>query len=121
MKKIIISPPANCHLWTDGIIDKKDLYSTLEIIKTYADDSHFKRELKKCKKCGQLYFFEFYEEIDWKEGNDPQYQTYIPVNDIETADELSKLPTILLLNYLSIRIDWPANADKPIGPYWYNV
>ena len=29
-----------------------------------------------CRECGQLYFFEFYERIDWDSGDDPQYATF---------------------------------------------
>ncbi len=36
----------------------------------YADESHFQRYLLKCRECGQLYFFEFLEEIDWSHGKD---------------------------------------------------
>jgi hypothetical protein len=44
-----------------------------ELVETYADESHLRRYLLKCRECGQLYFFEFYEWVDWEHGNDPQY------------------------------------------------
>jgi len=67
-------------------------------MKTYIDESHLWRHMLKCKKCGQLYFFEFFEQIDWKNGDDPQYCTFIPVKDIAEADELNKLTVFQLLN-----------------------
>jgi hypothetical protein len=65
------------------------------LVKTYADDSHIVRDLLKCADCGHLYFHEFYEEIDWKEGNDAQYTSFIPVDDIRSADNLSKLSPLI--------------------------
>jgi len=61
---------------------------SFERIETYADESHLMRHLLKCRECGQLYFFEFYEEIDWEDGDDSQYKTYIPV---ETEAEIETL------------------------------
>jgi hypothetical protein len=61
-----------------------------ELIDTYAVESHLRRYLLKCRECGQLYFFEFYEWIDWEHGNDPQYSKHIPVSTVEEALELQK-------------------------------
>jgi hypothetical protein len=65
--------------------ERTDTLRTLgnTLLDTYADDSHLSRRLLKCRECAQLYFFEFYEEIDWLDSKDPQYVTYIPV---ETRD-----------------------------------
>ena len=66
-------------------------------IKTLVDESHLIRRILKCKKCGQIFFYEFYEEIDWIEGKDPQYRTFIPVDTIEEAQELNKKSEMELL------------------------
>jgi hypothetical protein len=52
-----------------------------ELMEMFVDESHLSRALLKCRECGQLYFYEFYEDIDLKEGNDAIYSTYIPVED----------------------------------------
>jgi len=73
------------------------------------------RYVLKCDRCGQLYFFEFYETIDWIEGNDPQYTTYIPVNTIEEAQELNKLSELeLLIIVPRLQADFLQNGKRDI-------
>jgi len=117
--KIKVVAPKKCHLWGKKSITRDELINSFNVIKTYEEDSHLTRNLLKCKECGHLYFHEFYEEINWKNGNDPQYSTWIPIADEKSADKLSKLSQIMLNAYLSIRYDFPSNAKKPTGPYWY--
>ncbi len=109
--------PTQCHLWQKENLTSYDLAigDTFEVIKTYTDESHLIRSLVKCKQCGQLYFHEFYEEIDWENGKDPQYTTYIPIEDIEAADELNKTNQLELLQFSPrLQNDFPSDADKPI-------
>jgi len=82
-------------------------------VKTFADDSHLVRHLLECRQCGQLYFFEFYEEIDWEDGNDPQYQTYIPV-ETEAEIEILRNATSSELFKFSPRLqrDFPKEAQE---------
>lgn len=96
------------------------LRKDLLVIDTYEEDSHLIRRLEKCRKCGQLYFYEFYEEIDWTAGNDPQYRTWIPVEDVESAKELSTLNYLEILRFPSIRCDFPSDAQAPSDPKWVN-
>jgi hypothetical protein len=71
--------PTHCVLWeTPELVVNRRMEDCFELLDTYADDSHLSRRLLKCRECGQLYFVEFYEEIDWLDGKDPQYVTYIP-------------------------------------------
>ena len=116
-----IKTSTSCHLWNNKKLSKNDLYNSLEVVEVYDDDSHQMRSLKRCKKCGQLYFYEFKEFIDWKEGNDAQYRTYIPVEQKEDAEKLSNESGFSILTYPSIRIDYPSNAKKPSKPYYFNV
>ena len=97
------------------------LRNDLRIIDTYEEESHLIRRLESCMKCGQLYFYEFYEEIDWAGGNDPQYRTWIPVEDAESAKELSTLSTLELLRFPSIRSDFSSDAQVPADPKWVNT
>ena len=54
--------PTQCHLWQTENFSSQDLsLENFELLETFADDSHFWRYLLKCKECGQLYFYEFYE------------------------------------------------------------
>jgi hypothetical protein len=107
--------PVQCHLWQKEEITSDDIsvFSCFEILHTFEDDSHLMRRLIRCKDCGQLYFYEFYEEIDWVGGNDPQYRTYIPIESEEEAREMAKLsPSGLLRFRPRLQNDWPANAKK---------
>ena len=97
------------------------LRKDLEVIETYKDESHLMRRLEKCRKCGQLYFYEFKEEVDWVGGNDPQYLTWIPVDDAESAKELSTLNYLEVLRYTSIRRDFPSDAKAPSDPKWVDT
>ena len=110
--------PKNCHMWKQ---EEPDL--ELEIIKRYPEDSYpthaddSARSLKKCSDCGQLYFYEMVEHIDWDDGNDPIYRTFIPVSSEKVADELALLSDLDIL-YSSPRIqkDWEKNGKRKL--YW---
>jgi hypothetical protein len=110
--------PTQCHLWSKTELVKEDLYYCgFEEIHTFYEDSHYSRRLKKCNHCGQLYLTEFYEEIDWVNGEDPQYTTYIPVENLEQAKSVNRAGRSGLLKYSpSLRSDWP--SDKPQRVYW---
>jgi hypothetical protein len=72
------------------------------------------RQLLRCRECDQLYFFEFYEEIDWEEGNDPQYSTYIAVEDDAEIQTLKKASSFELLQYFPrLQWDFPKDAQTP--------
>ena len=89
-----------------------------ELVELYVDESHRRRYLLKCRECGQLYFYEFYEIIDWDDGEGPQYSTYIP---IETAAEIEALRATdhFDLRQFSPRLqdDFPKGANVPTV-YW---
>lgn len=76
-----------------------------EVVKTFIDSSHLVRNIVKCKDCGQLYFHEYYEVIDWVDGDDSQYDTYIPIEDEIKAEALSSLSPLELLGN-SPRLQW---------------
>ncbi len=108
--------PAQCQLWQKEQLTSEDIQinSHFDILNTFEDDDHLIRRLLRCKDCGQLYFYEFYEEIDWEGGNDPQYRTYIPIESEEEASRLAqKSPLELLSLHPRLQRDWPADAEKP--------
>jgi len=109
--------PTQCHLWQKEDISKDEIFDSLEEIKTYTKDSHFSRRLMKCKDCGQLYLREFYEEIDWVDGEDPQYWTHVPVNDEDDA-KLVNGANRFEIQIFSPRLnyDWPKEGPQKV--YW---
>ena len=68
-----------------------------------------------CKDCKQLYLKEFYEEIDWAGGEDPQYTTYIPVRDKKEAKIINKSDIFDIQSfYPKINLDWPKGKDMTV-------
>ena len=109
--------PTQCHLWQKDNFTNADLLD-FEIIKTFIDESHFIRKLVRCKQCGQLYFNEFYEWIDWENGNDPQYVTWVPVETKEEIETLRKTSVMDLLHIRPcLRKDFPKHIKNPVF-YW---
>ncbi len=51
------------------------------------DESHFSVRILACQHCTQRFLSVFEEEIDWVDGDDPQYWTLLPL----TADEATRL------------------------------
>lgn len=108
--------PAQCHLWAKDRLADEDL-DCLTFVKEYMDDPHLARWLSRCGLCGQLYFGEFYEVVDWDKGDDKQYATLIPVESESEADEISELtPFQLLIFHPTIRNDSHDKSGK--GIHW---
>ena len=107
--------PTQCHLWTRGTIRAGDL-AALKRKVIYLDDSHLIRALLECERCGQHYYYEFREEVDWAGGNDPQYRTYIPIEpDDATIEALNRMDSLQLLALRPrLQDDW--GKDDPVKP-----
>ncbi len=86
--------PIQCHLWNSDVSMIAQLADFFTVIQVYAEDSHLSRSLVKCKQCDQLYAKDFYEEVDWVDGEDSQRWTYVPVEHKEDAEELARLDSI---------------------------
>lgn len=86
------------------------------VVKEYADDSHFSRKLIQHVPTGELYFYEFYEKIDWVHGNDPQYSTYIPVDSIRESDDINE-KNMWDIHKITPRIvdDWKEDGTRTTG------
>ena len=108
--------PTQCTLWTKpNGINGKDIF---EIVETYVDDQHLFRRLLRCRECGQLYFYEMHEEVDWVDGEDPQYRKYIPIVNETEVEMLKKTGPLELLQALpALRSDFPKGAKTP-KIYW---
>lgn len=113
----IIMEPKQCHLWQQKeSLAYNDIIntSTFSEVKTYSKSDHLTRKLLKCSKCEQLYFYEFYETVDWVEGNDPQYIAYMPVESEGDAERLSAMTTMNLLKYRPcIQLDFAKDSHNP--------
>ena len=118
MSNIQTAHPTECILWKTRNLSIDQVRGSFECVKTFEEESHLTRRMLRCKECGHVYFYEFYEEVDWSEGKDAQYITWIPVDDVESAQELSKLSSYEILSFPSIRYDYPKGADQATGPYW---
>lgn len=115
MKNIPTILPIKCHLWTKETLVPSDFYSLKEV-ERYRDGSHFIRQLMRCSICGQYYYKEFLEHIDWVGGNDPQYRTYIPIKyDQKVIKRLNALDE-LDIHRVSPRLldDWGADDERKI-------
>jgi hypothetical protein len=107
--------PAHCRLWTHPEIVTNGISKNFELIETYAEESHWSRRLLKCRECGQLYFYEFNEEVDWESGDDPQCTTLIPVKTEEEIEALKGASPLQLASFLPrLQKDWPKGAKAPI-------
>ena len=110
--------PAQCHLWHADTLGAEDLRGAFEAIEQYVDESHFAQCLLRCRQCAQLYFFRFQEEIDWDDGDDPQYSTYVPVETSDEAKLMLKLGPLELLAVMPrLHKDFPKGAKVP-KVYW---
>lgn len=90
--------PIQCVLWNKTNITPFDL--NLELKRVFIRGAHLKRELFKCRECGQLYFHEWYEHMYFKRDAD-MYDTFIPVETEEEIEELSKAKSSAdLIRYL---------------------
>lgn len=103
--------PTGCIYWNKP----EDITSDgFDFIERFDDSSHLLHALLKCRECGQLYFYEFYEEIDWENGNDPQYVTYIPVDSEEEVERLKTMSSFELLTvFPRLQQDYPKDANAP--------
>ena len=93
--------PRNCHLWQKEIVEKDDL--DFEVIDRIIKSSHFDRFIVKCRRCGQLYLYEFVEIGKWT-GGDIIYTAFIPVDE-EDIEEL-KNKTSSELFAIKPRLQW---------------
>ena len=77
-----------CHLFHQPRIQREDIH--FEIVAVYEESSHYDRKLLRCQDCGALFLFEFYERVDWNEGNDEMYCTYVQVEDAAAAEAMNR-------------------------------
>jgi hypothetical protein len=110
---------AGCVLWTDPEPTVgRPLAHGFELLERFVADSHWSVSLLRCRECGLRYIFEFYEEVDWVDGDDPQYCAWVPVEtDADVARVRPAGPGQLAGFRPCLRKDWPKGADAP-KIYW---
>ena len=110
-----LQEPTHCLLWKNPEQLRENGAALLERVEVFVDESHFMRRLHKCRECGQLYFYEFTEEIDYANGDDPQYRKYIPVENTEQIDALrASSPSDLLSYFPRLQSDWSNDLERPV-------
>lgn len=58
------------------------------------DESHFHVMVLACTKCGQRFVSVFTEIVDWKDGEDPQFWTLLPITEAEAEMLIRKGDTV---------------------------
>jgi hypothetical protein len=71
-------PPAADAAW--------DARTALKQVEHLVDDSHFGVSILVCLACRQQFVSVFLEEVDWVDGDDPQYWTMVPATEADVAD-----------------------------------
>ena len=108
-----MSIPAQCHLWQAEKLTMKDLLEALTVVEAILDEPHQTRDLRKCEFCGQLYFHEFLDWIDWEKGDDPQFQTFIPVDSKEEIGPLREADEFGLQSFSPrLLADYPKEPER---------
>ena len=110
--------------WTTSAEDAWEAKAQFKREDPLIHESHFLIVILTCTKCTQRLILVFTEEIDWVDGEDPQYSTLMPLTQQEALD-LNHLEDSLLepeLNSLapnrrSLRCDFPKGVEKP-NLYW---
>ena len=110
-----LKKPTECLLWNKAEIISADL--NFEPVKTITESSHFDRNILKCKECGQLYFHEFYEHVNFG-GEGDMYDTWIPVESEEEIKLLSEAETPMDLLQFSPRLHWAFSGGKREPIIW---
>jgi hypothetical protein len=94
-----LPPPTGCALWEHPERAGGKFSEIFEEVASYEDSSHLERALYMCLECGQQYFFEWYEWVDWDGGNDRCYSTLIPVQTQEQLEALKQTDMFSLMRY----------------------
>jgi len=117
-KLINISIPRKCILSKASHLTRDNMISLLhhKPVKIYQDDSDFRRMVLRCKECGQLYFFEYYE-VRYDDDEDMHW-TYIPIRNIKQADYLNTLRPISINSFTAIRRDFMSGHENADDPFW---
>src|SRR5512145_807791 len=114
------------HCWPSDAKDAWKARGLLEREVDLVDESHFHVMILACRACAQRFVSVFTETIDWKEGDDAQFWSLMPITDAERTC-LSATPSETELNRLGfgrqcLKHDHPTGerADTRWG-FWVGV
>jgi hypothetical protein len=114
-----MEPTGRGRLWNDpdGTV-AAPMRETFDLLQTIVEESHWWRYILGCRCCGQKYFFEFYEEIDWTDGEDPQFSVWVPfATEAELATLKATPPGVMGQFIPRLCKDYPKGAKQP-RLYW---
>ena len=92
--------------------------SRLEHARDLASESHLAVSLWHCRACGQALVWVWMEFIDWQGGDDAQYTTLVPIDQVELA-EIERMGAALDLDFIGAlgrdrrRLDRDLPTRKP--------
>lgn len=81
------------------------------------DESHYIVSIWICPTCSQRFLSVTTETIDWEDGEDPIYRTYIPITESEAKSlKESGHPSVNQLNSIGagrrcLKYDWPKDQS----------
>ena len=106
--------PIQCRLWREPeLLARKDA-PLFDVLERFHETSHDLRALVRCTECGERYVFDFHEEIDWDEGADPSYSTYVPVRHDADIAALRDVPAQFGSLEFSPRLQYDTPKGKPV-------
>ena len=107
-----MTEPTQCILWRQPEL-AEPLKDRFEVVETCVEEQHWWRYVLRCRECGQLYLFDFYEMVDWEDGDDPQYTTYVPIDGPREIDLLETCSPLELLKFSPrLEKDFPKDAER---------
>ena len=112
--------PLTCELWRDPETAlARPMKDQFERAETLFQDSHHWRYLLVCRGCGARYMLEFYEEIDWDDGDDPSWVSYVPVqSEAQLVAMRAAFEPLALRGFPPyLQMDHPKGAPKA-PPTW---
>jgi hypothetical protein len=82
-------------------------------------ESHLGVSLRRCPGCDGDWLVVFTERIDWKDGEDPQYVTYVPVTRAE-SDALDSENALEQARRFGdgrrfLVFDWPSDGERSVA------
>lgn len=86
--------PIQCRYWNEPEALNGGYWDAFERLRHIVDERHLDRMELRCKECGQHYFYEFTEEVNFGDGGDPHIISLIPVRsegDMQTLLQTSAL------------------------------
>lgn len=110
--------PIQCRYWNEPEALNGGYWDAFERLEHIVDARHLDRMELRCKECGQHYFYEFTEEVDWENGGDKQYVTLIPVRN------KTDIQILCQTSVLGLHADFPrlqmnnVDANRPNQWIW---